>query len=205
MVKNKKIWEISLIGGSLCMDFINTVHDRMSDPVADYLLDIHDLVAWAARLDILDTRTTRSLEDVAASNPRKGEQFFKEAVSTRELLYRMFSAISEGKKIRPADMTAFNSRLPPYFSSLRLKQEREFYQEDWNLPAESFYRIIAPVMNDAYGLLLSGNLQRVKSCPSCGWLFLDSTKNGQRRWCSMKSCGSNVKALEWYHRQKEKK
>ncbi|MBN2893708.1 MAG: CGNR zinc finger domain-containing protein, partial [Bacteroidales bacterium] len=28
--------------------------------------------------------------------------------------------------------------------------------------------------------------------------------NGKRRWCSMRSCGSNVKSLEWYYRNKGK-
>jgi len=42
-----------------------------------------------------------------------------------------------------------------------------------------------------------------KECPNCGWLFFDKSKNGRRKWCSMQTCGSNVKALEWYHRQKK--
>jgi predicted RNA-binding Zn ribbon-like protein len=52
---------------------------------------------------------------------------------------------------------------------------------------------------------LSDKLERVKECPNCGWLFLDTTKNGKRRWCSMEDCGSNVKALEYYYRKKKEK
>ncbi|MEJ7682514.1 MAG: CGNR zinc finger domain-containing protein [Segetibacter sp.] len=58
-------------------------------------------------------------------------------------------------------------------------------------------------MNDSYETLLSDKLSRIKECGNCGWLFYDSSKNGKRRWCSMKTCGSNVKALQWYHRQKK--
>ncbi|MFD0480100.1 CGNR zinc finger domain-containing protein [Nonomuraea thailandensis] len=35
-------------------------------------------------------------------------------------------------------------------------------------------------------------------CPSCGWLFLDTTRNGSRRWCSMAMCGSQVKSRRYY-------
>jgi len=74
--------------------------------------------------------------------------------------------------------------------------------ESWLLEEDSYKKIVAPILNDSYELLLSEKLFKVKECPGCGWLFYDGTKNGKRRWCSMKSCGSNVKALEWYHRKK---
>jgi predicted RNA-binding Zn ribbon-like protein len=31
----------------------------------------------------------------------------------------------------------------------------------------------------------------VRTCPSCGWLFLDA--RGRRRWCSMATCGNRAK------------
>ena len=36
----------------------------------------------------------------------------------------------------------------------------------------------------------------VKVCPGadCGRLFIDETKNGRRKWCSMESCGNRAKA-----------
>jgi predicted RNA-binding Zn ribbon-like protein len=36
---------------------------------------------------------------------------------------------------------------------------------------------------------------RLKQCPGqqCGWFFLDTTKRGNRRWCSMAECGQEAK------------
>ncbi|TIU06903.1 MAG: CGNR zinc finger domain-containing protein, partial [Mesorhizobium sp.] len=31
------------------------------------------------------------------------------------------------------------------------------------------------------------------SCPRCGWLFLDTSRGGKRRWCSMRTCGNREK------------
>ncbi|MGH7701051.1 MAG: CGNR zinc finger domain-containing protein [Gemmatimonadales bacterium] len=42
----------------------------------------------------------------------------------------------------------------------------------------------------------------MKSCPSCGWFFLDASKNRSRRWCSMATCGSSAKARRYYRRRK---
>ncbi|MEO7208325.1 MAG: CGNR zinc finger domain-containing protein [Steroidobacteraceae bacterium] len=38
-------------------------------------------------------------------------------------------------------------------------------------------------------------MTRLRECASdmCGWLFLDLSKNGSRRWCDMKGCGNREK------------
>jgi predicted RNA-binding Zn ribbon-like protein len=54
-------------------------------------------------------------------------------------------------------------------------------------------------------LLTSPRLARVGRCEGvgdCGWLFLDTTKNKSRRWCSMKACGSRAKMRRYYERGK---
>jgi predicted RNA-binding Zn ribbon-like protein len=35
--------------------------------------------------------------------------------------------------------------------------------------------------------------ERLRSCPRCGWLFLDTSRGGKRRWCSMQVCGNREK------------
>jgi predicted RNA-binding Zn ribbon-like protein len=48
--------------------------------------------------------------------------------------------------------------------------------------------------DDAVRLLESPRVSRVKICrPSCGWIFLDTTRNGSRRWCSTTDCGLREK------------
>ncbi|WP_205669150.1 CGNR zinc finger domain-containing protein [Amycolatopsis suaedae] len=36
--------------------------------------------------------------------------------------------------------------------------------------------------------------ERIRACGRCGWLFLDSSRGGRRRWCSMSTCGNREKA-----------
>ncbi|HEY7407555.1 MAG TPA: CGNR zinc finger domain-containing protein [Gemmatimonadaceae bacterium] len=50
--------------------------------------------------------------------------------------------------------------------------------------------------------LPSDRVARVGACPSCGWFFLDTTKNRSRRWRSMAMCGSAAKARAYYWRTK---
>ena len=37
----------------------------------------------------------------------------------------------------------------------------------------------------------------------CAWLFLDTSKNGSRRWCDMKQCGNRAKARRFHAKHSE--
>jgi predicted RNA-binding Zn ribbon-like protein len=52
-------------------------------------------------------------------------------------------------------------------------------------------------------LLLALPPGRLRICAGdeCGWLFLDSSKAGRRRWCSMADCGNRAKARRHYARR----
>ena len=62
-----------------------------------------------------------------------------------------------------------------------------------------------PVVRSAADLLTGSSLERVKRCPGegCGWLFLDTSRNGSRRWCDMSSCGNRARVRAFAARQRE--
>jgi predicted RNA-binding Zn ribbon-like protein len=51
--------------------------------------------------------------------------------------------------------------------------------------------------------LLDERPERVRKCanPQCEFWFLDATRSGTRRWCSMAGCGNRLKARRHYRRQ----
>jgi predicted RNA-binding Zn ribbon-like protein len=54
---------------------------------------------------------------------------------------------------------------------------------------------LALVARDAIDLVSSSDLLRVRPCsnPECQVLFLDGSRPGRRRWCSMDTCGNRAK------------
>jgi predicted RNA-binding Zn ribbon-like protein len=50
--------------------------------------------------------------------------------------------------------------------------------------------------------LLRSSPRRIRRCAhsDCVLYFLDSTKNGTRRWCTMRTCGNRAKAKRHYQR-----
>jgi len=65
--------------------------------------------------------------------------------------------------------------------------------------------LLWPVARAATALLTSSDLARVRECAddACGWLFLDHSRNGSRRWCDMADCGNRAKARRYRERRKE--
>jgi predicted RNA-binding Zn ribbon-like protein len=51
--------------------------------------------------------------------------------------------------------------------------------------------------------LMDAHRARVRRCsnPECVLWFLDTTRSGTRRWCSMAGCGNRLKARRHYRRQ----
>jgi predicted RNA-binding Zn ribbon-like protein len=54
---------------------------------------------------------------------------------------------------------------------------------------------LALIARDALDLVTSAAITRVRECagPRCGALFLDGSRPGTRRWCSMGTCGNRAK------------
>jgi predicted RNA-binding Zn ribbon-like protein len=62
------------------------------------------------------------------------------------------------------------------------------------------------VLWSAGDLLAGARRARLRQCanPQCRWLFLDDSKAGTRRWCSMASCGNRAKAHRHYAKTRAK-
>jgi predicted RNA-binding Zn ribbon-like protein len=123
-------------------------------------------------------------------------------VKLRELLFRVLSAAAGDRKVSKQDLDQFNEYLTEAMGNTRITQtERGF---DWfccpgEIGTES---LLHPIVKSAADLLVSAELDRLRICanPQCGWLFLDSSRNRSRRWCSMESCGNRAKARRFYRR-----
>ena len=68
-------------------------------------------------------------------------------------------------------------------------------------PGDGLGAIGDAVAQAAYDLLTGDHLARVKVCAGCHWLFLDQSKNGSRRWCSMEDCGTSAKMRRYVARR----
>jgi predicted RNA-binding Zn ribbon-like protein len=174
------------VGNALCLDFANTVNKR-PNPDRDWLDSVGELTRWA---QLAGLRTTKGVDLSAAA-------VTAEARTLREAVYRLFSAVAADRPPADADITAVMAAYAEGLTAARLRPDGTQFSLHWPAPLTAG-QIRWPVAASATQLLLHGPIDRIGECPSCRWLFLDTSRNGRRRWCSMTVCGSREKAQRHY-------
>jgi predicted RNA-binding Zn ribbon-like protein len=197
--------KLTLLGGRLSLDFANTADWHASDQPVEFLTSYSELMAWSRHVGILTEDQVQHLVTEAARRPTDAAAVLQRAIVLREAIYRIFSAVSHGYEPPAADLAALNAELSTALTRSRIVPEEEGFAWAWAGRDDALDRMLWPVVHDVADLLTSGDLDRVGQCADdrCGWLFLDVSRNGSRRWCSMEACGNRAKARRHYRRSQE--
>ena len=195
-----------LSGGHLALDFVNTVGGMRGVRPREHLASHADLVAFGRQAGALPERLASRIAAEARRRPEEAAAALAAAIALREALYRIFLERSEGRRPRSADLDALNAALGRALPHRRVADEDGRIVLGWDEAAE-LDAPLWPVVDAAVALLTSVEATRVRVCGmydegECSWLFLDRTKGGTRRWCSMKDCGNRAKARRHYAKVK---
>lgn len=190
--------ETELVGGRLCLDFVNTVSWRGTAEPRENLGTYSDLVRWCSRAGAVPRRDALALRRVAASYPRRAVTVLERARELREAIHRTLIAWKAGQAPATTDMALVNASAPPR-GELYWKHGRFVWSR---VATRSLESPLWPVVWSLADLVTSGEARRVSSCHSaaCGWLFYDESRGQRRRWCSMSDCGNRAKARRHYAR-----
>ena len=192
---------LQLDGGCLIFDFINTVNTRKPAPEFEYLRTFEDFLAWSAKVGSLPRRRLQLLREHASIRQKLASATLHNVIDTRENLYKLFSAIADGKSPDATMVNAFNERLSLTFRKINMRFGAAGAEVYFNNDEISLDEPLQAIIKSAFEILTREDFHRIKACPRCGWLFLDTSKNGKRKWCDMNVCGSREKALEYYYRK----
>jgi predicted RNA-binding Zn ribbon-like protein len=195
---------VKLLGGCPCLDFVNTVDWRTSDHPRELLTTYADLVKWSAHARILSFSQARRIMQEASRRPTQARKITKRAIALREALYRIFSEISREVKLGEKDMAGFNAELSLALTRSQIVPAGKGFAWAPSDPDSALDCMLWAVVRDAADLLTSEALARVGECAGdgCGWLFLDTSKNRSRQWCSMDDCGNRAKARRFYRKKR---
>lgn len=193
--------ELPLVGGALCLDFINTESDEV-----DWLESYTRLVRWCRHAGGLCSETASSLLTLAERAPREARSVARRARRLRASLVRALTAAAHGGTPDPGDLAAVNRELAQALGNLRLTLEPNGLEIGYDSDALALERALWPVARSAADLFASDQLARVKQCDgeTCSWMFLDTSRSGRRRWCDMRVCGNRAKARRYYARNKRR-
>jgi predicted RNA-binding Zn ribbon-like protein len=189
--------KLPIVGGRVCLDFINTSSGRGTDHHKENLKSYFDFLAWAHHAGILAADGTLELLARARARPAAARRAFSQALALREALHVIFSAIIHRRLVPAPAAAALNGFMAKSAQAERFEPGSDGFGWRWT-PAQpvGLDRPLWPIVRAAIELLADGPPDRLKACgggSACGWIFLDQTRNGRRRWCEMEVCGSRAK------------
>jgi predicted RNA-binding Zn ribbon-like protein len=172
------------VSGHPALDFVNTAVFSQDDPATDVLRSGDRFLAWADR-EGLPAADAGSLPSATANG------LLQDAVRLRRSMREVMEALAAGSPpglaalapLRDAGAEAVRHATPSFVAGALT----------WEWSASAAHAPLWSLATSALDLVRTGRTDRIKRCPGCGFLLLDATKNGRRRWCSMDDCGTQEK------------
>jgi predicted RNA-binding Zn ribbon-like protein len=199
---------MKLVAGDPCLDFVNTVGGRVPGPDGlrttvreDKFASYPDLVAFVLRRGLVPKTTVRRLTRAAGARPGEARATLQRARALRESLHRTLRALTTGRRPLAADLARINAEVAAGRRHEALAARGGRIEWEWR-PAAVVGAPLWAVSRAAAALLTSPDLAHVRQCggDACGWLFLDRSRSGRRRWCSMEDCGNVAKVRRFRRR-----
>jgi predicted RNA-binding Zn ribbon-like protein len=208
METRTRVRDVDFMGGNAALNLIDTVGGELDRPVApedDFLRTYDDLVELGLKTETLSEAAARRLRRAAGSHPRKAEAAWRRAVEVRAVLDSVFRPVAEGEPPPARALDELRELAAEAIARGRLLEgEDGRFPWSWEGVAE-LDAPIWPLVHSALELVTDGPLERVSQCGRCRWLFLDTTKNHSRRWCSMEECGTDAKMERYVARRRERR
>lgn len=174
--------------GRLCLDLVATVGERWRRSF-ERLREPSDLGRWLVEGGLLEEA------------PPLSARRLEEARELREAIHRTAKAAGAGA-LTPEDIDEINrwAATPP----LAPRLEADGRTVSWHAP-RPVEAALATIARDAIDLLTGPLRTRVRECarPNCALLFVDASRPGRRRWCSMEACGNRSKTAAYRRRRKQ--
>ncbi len=189
------------LGGNVSLDLVDTVDWTRRGLANERLSDCQRLIRWAEGAGIVSGRDAERLRSMALSHPGTARAALEEAKRLRALLARLCRSLVDGKP-RRAVWKEFNQYLARALRSLRVaplprrRNRLNVAEWAWSDQGTRLNALLWPVLWSAAGLLVSDEVAEVRVCAGrdCGWMYVDRSRNGLRRWCAMATCGTAEKS-----------
>lgn len=185
-------------GGHLALDFLNTAASPDGER-DDHLGAPATFLDWMHAAGLAEPPELASLR----ASPPETRLLQAHAMRLRSAVADIVHALVSGTAVPPMAVMEVNRILPERAESLRLASGADGYHLVSSPSADRALGLLVPVAEAAARLLVDGDPSRVRRCdaPGCALWFLDASRNGRRRWCSMARCGNRAKVAAHYRRR----
>ncbi len=187
------------IGDHLAADWANTVRSPASGG--------ESLTSWAAVVVFLQAA---GAERGTGREPKKMIPLtllaiaLSEALQLRKAVRQILRALANRAPIAPQWVRVINRVLKAGKSYPELRRTGRKWRRELRFTEPGPMAALAPIALGIAELITRHPRARIRKCAhaACVLYFVDASRNGRRRWCSMASCGNRAKAAAHYRRQK---
>ncbi|HJR49499.1 MAG TPA: ABATE domain-containing protein [Gemmatimonadales bacterium] len=185
------------VGGDPALDLINTVDWTSRGLENERLEGFEQLTRWAEGAGVIDAATGRRLRRLGETRPRAAAAALTYAIEARGTLRELFGSIARGEPAGPA-LARFNRLQREAIAGLEIAAVEGAgtgYRWRWRGEESDPRALVWRVLWSAASLLRSDEIGNVRVCDGddCGWMYVDRSRNGLRRWCQMRTCGTREK------------
>lgn len=192
---------LKFVGGDPSLDFVNTVDWTPRGLEHDRLGSYERLLSWARGAGVLSDAQAHVLRSAAAREPDKARTAYEAARWTRWVLHEVFYAVITRQALLES-LPEFSRLLSRAHQHLEVapppgrRRGGAALAWEWRGMPGQLESVLWPVVRAAANLLTSPDAGRLRMCagPDCGWLYVDHSRNGLRRWCEMQTCGTLAKS-----------
>jgi predicted RNA-binding Zn ribbon-like protein len=180
-------------GDHPALDLAATLAARKKPEPRELLAEPADLDRWFEAAGIVDARP----------HPKSRPRDLDAARQLREAIYRIAIALLENKPAAPDDLSLLNHHSDQAIPTPHLEPgptKRSPPRITWTEPTPP--ALLASIARAAILLFGSPQATRIRHCEGqgCAILFLDTSRAGGRRWCSMAGCGNKAKVAAFRER-----
>ena len=126
----------------------------------------------------------------------------EEARALREVLRKEILAWEDRGSIHHSTVAELNRLMTAHPMRTRLKGNGDERSTELYFTVQKPVDLLAPLAQSAAMLFASVDRARVRKCGQCVLHFLDTSKKGTRRWCSMQLCGNRLKVAAYALRKR---
>jgi predicted RNA-binding Zn ribbon-like protein len=184
------------VGGDVALDFANTDIVSDGDRSTDVLRSVEEFLAWCRYAGVAAASSVH-----AGTSADEEQSLLRTATHVRAAIRIAMVTVARHLDIDPSVLHTLRSAYADAIGQATPGLDGDHLSWAWEpgSPRAALSELVA----SAVDLLRDHPAGRLKECPSCGFVFLDATRNGSRRWCSMEDCGTEEKMRRYVAKRAE--
>lgn len=191
------------VGNHLALDFLNTKLVLAERPT-ELLPDVDALVRWLVASGVLTRQNGKTLATKWRDMPQAAV-FLRKLLQFRERLRAVVVRQEAGLSVSDAFIADLNSLLKQHPSVIALQRKGKKLDLASAFEPEKPNDVWTSIAITVADLLSEASPMRLRKCEACIVHFLDTSKKGSRRWCSMNICGNKIKVAAYQQRKRSRR